>query len=133
MDNLRIRDVFNITDAGLWEYLPTYGVSSKINVNRSYLLRHSGMKPVAPIIEALVDDNNKITGSNLEVLADIISDECRTSWDRIYDALTAEYELLDNYNGIETIEVDTIVIKTEEVIVKEDGEPEEKDEDNTNG
>lgn len=98
MNSLRIRDVFDITNSGLWQYLPTYGASSNINVNINYILTHSGYKLISPLLEAFLDDNNKITGNNLQTISNIIIDECKPSWDKVYNALIQEYNPIENYN-----------------------------------
>ena len=45
----------------------------------------------------------KVDACALGLIASIIEDRYRTSWEKLYNALTIDYEPIENYNGIEEV------------------------------
>lgn len=59
---------------------------------------HSGNKTVAPIVDHLIETNEDY----INYVAYLLDQMYGNKWERIYKALTAEYELLQNYSMTET-------------------------------
>lgn len=64
----------------------------------NYLYNHSGNKEESVLLESFVfsDDTPKLTE-----LQNIIDVMFKDKWDKLHDALTLEYGVIDNYNRIE--------------------------------
>ena len=61
-----------------------------------------GEREISPIIESLLNDENKLTTANITILGQIIYNMFAHSWDNQNVVLTAEYNPLENY--YETLE-----------------------------
>lgn len=72
-----------------------------------YTYSHSGNKPISLWLERFADNTGtKIANNNVSKVAKHIYRRYAANWARMYSAYMAEYEPLDNYNGIEETEYD---------------------------
>lgn len=71
----------------------------------NYLYNHSGQKEESSLLENYIFDN--VSENKLTHLIDIINIMFNDKWNRLHDALTLEYGVIDNYNRIEDSEVTT--------------------------
>lgn len=72
-----------------------------------YTYAHSGNKPISLWLERFADNTgNKIDNNKVAKVAKHIYTRYAANWSRMYNAYMAEYEPLDNYNGIEETEYD---------------------------
>lgn len=62
-----------------------------------YYGNHSGDKPISPLVEKLVDNDNKLNTINTTRLATVIYNKYKVNWDRAWLALSKEYNPIDNY------------------------------------
>ena len=72
-------------DAGLWAL---------------YLYNHSGEKWISPIVNKMLTDG-ELSSANKTTIANIISDMYTDNWTKLYDAMFAEYNPIENYNRVE--------------------------------
>ena len=99
---MKISEVFK--NVGLFEAFESEHLELPVTVDSELLdlmyLGHSGEKITSPLCNIVIQDLP--TTERIYKLARIIYAKCSDNWQRIYDALTSEYELLDNYDGTET-------------------------------
>lgn len=62
-----------------------------------YYGNHSGDKPISPLVEKLVDNDNQLNTVNTLRLATLIYNKYKVNWDRAWLALSKEYNPIDNY------------------------------------
>lgn len=82
--------------------------SDKRDIWLNYLFNHSGSKEESPLIENFIF--NDFDESKLTQLTNIIDTMFNDKWNRLHDALTLEYGVIDNYNRIE--DTDTLTSDT---------------------
>lgn len=88
-----------LTNNVFFEYIPQYGNITKKEMTITYFSR-SGNKYTTDIFNEFVNEETQ----DYEGLANLLKALFKEKWDRIYEAITAEYNVLDNYNRIKTIE-----------------------------
>lgn len=69
-----------------------------------YLYRWSGNKPISPLVKQLCGNSEELPAENYAIVAGVIWANYGDKWTRIYDALSAEYNPLENYNMVENYE-----------------------------
>lgn len=67
-----------------------------VSLNMSYYFGHSGSKEITPLYENLLE--NYTQEEALEYMANIVYVTYSKSWNKIYEALDAEYNPIHNYN-----------------------------------
>lgn len=97
--------VNNITDFDLWnEEVAEY-------LDLTYLANHSGEKWIAPIVEALLSDDDTLSEANLLKLAKIIYAKYHLKWEHQLKYL-AEYNPIHNYDMVQ-VETPNITRETD--------------------
>ena len=83
-------------------------------LDMEYILNHAMNKKLSPIVRAMLMKSGTDAGDHLALsvnqikkLADLVYRRFGPGWDHIYDALTAEYNPIHNYDRDETITYDT--------------------------
>lgn len=83
-------------------------------LDMDYILNHAMNKKLSPIVRAMLmksgtdaGDHLALSVSQIKKLADLVYRRFGPGWDHIYDALTAEYNPIHNYDRDETITYDT--------------------------
>lgn len=93
-------------------------------LDAAYIGGHSGDKPIAPIVNRLLTEAGVLDDAGKEKIARIVWATRGDNWTKIYDALMAEYNPIENYNmtetGIESEGVDTTRNATGETETKND-------------
>lgn len=78
------------------------------NLDAEYYLLHSGDKGLSTLYLKLFSQNeDEVT--TLTAIAKLIINKYAASWDRLYQALTAEYNPISNYDMTEHEEVNTLM------------------------
>lgn len=100
---MRIKTALNTfaQDGSIFQYLPMYGTATPQQMGIAYVLRHSGKKEASSLVSDFCDVDGHLTTEGEVTVAGIIETMFKDQWDRIYDALTTEYNPLENYNMIE--------------------------------
>ncbi len=78
-----------------------FGGVSPANLDTYFMLNH-GEKLASRICEVFADSDGHITGDKLKNLARVLHNANIESWKRQYEALTAEYNPIENTDYIET-------------------------------
>ena len=73
-----------------------------------YIYRWSGYKSISPLVRHLQGDNEELTNSAYATLAGIIWAHFGTAWTKEYQALTSDYNPIENYNMIEQEDATTV-------------------------
>ena len=103
-------DSFMGTDYSNWIFdkimLPVSDSADVVNILYS---AHSGEKWISPICFKLNGDEEVATDETKTMLAKLITAKYKENWDRLYSALFADYNPIENYsmNEIETTDRDT--------------------------
>ena len=97
---MKIKQALNsyATDGSIFKYLPMYGTATPQEMGLAYVLRHSGQKTTSSLVDEFTDLNGNLTEEGKQTIAGIIKTMFKEQWDRIYEALIAEYNPLENYN-----------------------------------
>lgn len=97
---MKIKEAFNTyaQDGSIFQYLPMYGTATPQQMGLAYVLRHSGKKVASSLVTEFCDVDGHLTTEGEVTIAGIIETMFKEQWDRIYDALTTEYNPLENYN-----------------------------------
>lgn len=99
---MRIKDVLSI-EQGFFSFI-NYEIENFTFTQLDLLfLSKYGEREISPIIESLLDDENKLTNEKLGLLGQIIYNMFAHSWDNQNEVLTSEYNPLENY--YETLEI----------------------------
>lgn len=92
------------TPVGIFNYLnlQPFNRFELVEISLEYYLGRSGFKLVSPLVENLykkydISVSEHVPNMN-ELLAKIINNKYSKKWDRVYEALSLEYEVLDNIN-----------------------------------
>jgi len=107
MEYLRIEDILSDSN-GLFtamtsiEGFDLWDASTAALMDNHYVNDWSGMKIIPHAIEKRLDAQNKLTGSNLELMANIIYMRYKKSWSQYYAYVAAQYNPIDNYSMNET-------------------------------
>lgn len=112
----KLIDMFNdiFSGGGLFSLLPENvqpwlsgseetKTADKLALDMQYLGNHSGSKYTSPFLVRLFKDveNPKITSSNINQIAGVIKVMYLDKWSKLWDALTADYDPIENYNMYE--------------------------------
>lgn len=98
----------NPMTAGIFSKLQTMSVPwQALDIDGSldaiYFGNHSGEKPIAPLVYKYLDnDGEKLTSSGESALAIHAYVLFNTKWTKLYSAITAQYNPLENYNMTES-------------------------------
>lgn len=76
-----------------------------VSLNMSYYFGHSGSKEITPLYENLLENYSQEDA--LQYMANIVYVTYNKSWNKIYEALSSEYNPIHNYNMSETEESDS--------------------------
>lgn len=103
MNEIRVKEVFPIKN-GLFSHIPLYFIGLTVtdfnfaNDDEADLLLLSkcGNRLITPIVEMLLDDNNKLSEEALKTLGSLILSEYGDTWKHVKDALILEYNPLKN-------------------------------------
>lgn len=114
MKETRVKHVFPITK-GLFYHMPLFEIGLDIGdfkVNSIddldlLLVSKCGNRIITPIVEMLLDDNNKLTDTALSKIGTLIICEYGDTWKRIKEALVLEYNPLKNSVYTETERTNT--------------------------
>ena len=100
---MKIKEALNTyaIDGSIFQYLPLYGTATPQQMGIAYVLQHSGKKTASSLVEDFTDDNGHLTSEGIHVIAEILTTLFKDKWDKIYEALTTEYNPLENYNMVE--------------------------------
>lgn len=98
---MKIKDVLSI-EQGIFKYIK-YTIDNFTFPQLDLLfLTQYGEREISPIIESLLDENQRLSDEKLQVLGDVIRNMFAHSWDNQNAVLTAQYNPLENY--YETLE-----------------------------
>lgn len=86
------------TDGSIFYHLPRYGDVTAKQMGIAYVLQHSGEKLCTNLVENYLDDDNHITEEGLNIIGSILTNMYKDSWDRMWAAITAEYNPIENYD-----------------------------------
>ena len=93
---MRIKDVLSI-EQGFFKFI-NYTIDNFTFPQLDLLfLSKYGEREISPIIESLLDENQKLSNEKLQLLGDVIRNMFAHSWDSQNAVLTAEYNPLENY------------------------------------
>ena len=93
---MRIKDVLNI-EQGFFKFI-NYTIDNFTFPQLDLLfLTKFGEREISPIIESLLDENQRLSNEKLQVLGDVIRNMFAHSWNSQNAVLTAEYNPLENY------------------------------------
>ena len=116
MNRMRIKDC--ITE--IFSYINyDFGAGMNALLDTAYLA-HSGNKRISPLVEDKLDSvtlgkhinifgvaeyyyTGTITAANLTIIGNIIKSMYKDPWDRLHDAITSEYNPINNYDMHETL------------------------------
>lgn len=102
---LKLNDVYtDWVDSGLFSNMTSPIWGNKYNNGHDLdieLFTRYGNKLITPLLEHFLNTNNKVTGSNLTKLADLIEHRFREQWQHRYLLLSQSYNPLENYRMIE--------------------------------
>lgn len=131
MIKIRMNDIFNpFSGDGIFSYLarlPSISLPWDVEptaLDLQYHGNHSGLKLVSPLVRGMMN-NNRLTETNKTVLAQTIFSIYGRSWVKLWNAMTADYNPISNYdmtekytengNNTETGETGTIITHGETV------------------
>ena len=102
MTTIRFNDVIQF-DNGLFTHMPTEMFSTRFDVMDMDIETSitCGDMPIAPIVEKFMD-NSIINEEKLNRLASLIYRRFSEQWKRKYAILETTYDVLDNYNMVES-------------------------------
>lgn len=110
VDTVMDDDVFN---NGIFTYIknsmtdvPDYLKDITI-LNQDYYYRHSGNKSVSPLVDHFLDSNGKLSSDSSYVIARLIINAYKDTWDKVYKALTIDYSPIENVDETLTETTDT--------------------------
>lgn len=108
---MKIKQALNTyaTDGSIFKYLPLYGTATAQQMGITYVLRHSGQKTTSSLVDEYTDINGHLTGDGIIQIASIINAMFKPQWDKMYEALTTEYNPLENYRMVENEESDDVL------------------------
>lgn len=93
---MRIKDVLSI-EQGFFKFI-NYTIDNFTFPQLDLLfLSKYGEREISPIIESLLDENQRLSDEKLQVLGDVIRNMFAHSWDSQNTVLTTEYNPLENY------------------------------------
>lgn len=97
---------YDFTD-GIFDKLGISWLSDTTLLNTLYSA-HSGEKVVSPLVLKVNGNSDKATTAGKQVLANLLNAKYLDNWNKIHEALTKEYEMIDNYamTEIEGIKID---------------------------
>lgn len=75
-------------------------------LNMEYHGNHSGNKVISPLLDNILGQNDKLSSDNLATIADIINSMYSIKWTKLYNTTIQEYNMLHNYDMIETESID---------------------------
>ncbi len=110
MAEIKVKDVFPLTN-GLFSHMPItsidFGIKSADDMDL-LLISKCGNRVITPIVELLIDGSGQLTEAALTRLGTLIVSEYGDSWERIRNALTLEYNPLQNsvYDEVETTDTE---------------------------
>lgn len=96
----------------LWDNVRTTGVFSHIDMtwwggfdieasNIDYYFNYSGNKSISPLLTNFTYEN-KLTDEDKKIISGVISNHYLNDWKRLYNAIYAEYNPINNYDMTET-------------------------------
>lgn len=85
-----------------WSYAPE-------TLDWTYFMQFSGAKPVGHGLREMMrtSETESLTDADREKLAKLIYDLYKTKWTRLWDTTIADYDPIENYNMVETMDKDT--------------------------
>lgn len=84
--------------------VPWRSLNNGLSMDIEYFGNKSGGRIISPLVERLLNEEGELTEANKTVLLNIIFNRYRESWGKLWDAITATYSPLENYNLTETEE-----------------------------
>lgn len=107
----QLKEVFPelLTEGGFFtrmQFLPWYNshvyptIPSSLRLDQMLFLNH-GDKIVSPMVNKLLDDNERMSDENMDILASMFQEKTYIELDHIWKAMVAEYDPVDNYNAHE--------------------------------
>ena len=103
----QLNEIFNgwLSGSGIFHFLETYDVPWKaMNVSAEldldYHGNRSGQKLISPLVKALTNENTITENDGLK-LASVVWARYRNEWTRLYGALFADYNPIENYSVTE--------------------------------
>jgi hypothetical protein len=101
---MKIKEALNTyaIDGSIFQFLPLYGTATPQQMGLAYVLQHSGEKKAGALLTEFCGDDDHITTVGKQTIGGIISTMFKEQWDRIYEAMTMDYDPLENYNMTET-------------------------------
>lgn len=105
---MRIKEAFNtaLTDGSIFKYLPLYGGATAPQMAIAYVLRHSGEKTASSLVQNYTDENGHLTTEGQQMIGNILKLVFKDSWDKKWEALTENYNPIENYDRKEDSTID---------------------------
>ena len=100
------------TTTGVFQQLSNLDVPWKDAISASeldlaYYGNLSGGKKVSPLVNRMLDESGVLPDSKLSAIANLIYSTCAVNWTKEYATLSFDYEPIENYDMVETMEQGT--------------------------
>lgn len=76
------------------------------SLNMIYHGNHSGKKPISPLVEALLNTDGKLEATDISSICDALVAMYGVNWTKLYATLSLTYNPLNNYDMVETEEIE---------------------------
>ena len=122
----KLNEVVTTPTAFIFSALQSFDVPWKNkNINQyldfDYLSNHSGQKIIAPITAMLMStETGKIESDALSMLANIVFAKYGMRWSKLYSTMQFEYNPIENYNMVETMDDDETVTEYNSTLERTD-------------
>lgn len=96
----------NFMTDGIFTYLVnstlwTAPFSNAIELNLQYYGNVSGDKPISPLVNKLLGDNETLSAANMTSLANVLIAMYGLKWNKLWDTTQLEYNPIENYSMVE--------------------------------
>lgn len=96
----------NFMSDGIFTYLInstswTAPFSNDVELNLQYYGNVSGDKPISPLVNKLLGDNETLSAANMTSLANVLIAMYGLKWNKLWDTTQLEYNPIENYSMVE--------------------------------
>lgn len=100
-DNENFKNIFYYINANKGDKLKWITNDNYSLLDLEYYLQHSGDKNISILYSRLLELESGSFDTALTKLSKMIVTKYADNWDKMYDAVYAEYNPIENYNGVE--------------------------------
>ena len=103
MRKLKIKTALStaLTEGSIFQRFPQYGDLTPLKLGIAYVLQRSGRKFASSLVTEYCGEDGHLTAAGVQTVGDVLCAVFQDGWDKIYDALTAEYNPIENYDRAE--------------------------------